>query len=88
LVCVDVDILGGSVHTAKENAETLLVTSKKIGLEMNADKTKYMRKEHRLRVFKNRVLRRIFGFKRDKGTEEWRKLHSNSKAFSPFTYSL
>jgi hypothetical protein len=30
----------------------------------------------RLRVFKNRVLRRIFGPKRDEVTEEWRKLHN------------
>jgi hypothetical protein len=32
--------------------------------------------EHRLRVFENRVLRRIFGPKRDEITGEWRKLHS------------
>jgi len=38
----DVNILGGSVHTVKENTETLLVGSKEIGLEVNADKTKYM----------------------------------------------
>jgi len=38
----DVNILGGSVHTAKENAETLVVATKEIGLEVNADKTKYM----------------------------------------------
>jgi hypothetical protein len=31
--------------------------------------------EHRLRVFENRVLRRIFGPKRDEVTEGWRKLH-------------
>jgi hypothetical protein len=30
----------------------------------------------RLRVFENRVLRRIFGSKRDKVTREWRKLHN------------
>jgi hypothetical protein len=35
-----------------------------------------MRKEHRLRVCENRVLRRIFGTKREKVTEEWRKLHN------------
>jgi len=34
------------------------------------------RKERRLRVFENRVLRRIFGTKRDKVTGEWRKLHN------------
>jgi hypothetical protein len=31
--------------------------------------------EHRLNVFENRVLRRIFGQKKDKVTGEWRKLH-------------
>ena len=38
----DVNILGGSVHTVKENAEALVVATKEIGLEVNADKTKYM----------------------------------------------
>jgi hypothetical protein len=37
-----------------------------------------LRKEHRLRVFENRVLRRIFGPKWDEITEEWRKLHNGS----------
>jgi hypothetical protein len=35
-----------------------------------------LREEHRLRVFENRVLRRIFGPKRDEGTGCWRKLHN------------
>jgi hypothetical protein len=35
-----------------------------------------LREERRLRVFENRVLRRIFGPKRDKATGEWRKLHN------------
>ena len=35
-----------------------------------------MREERRLRVFENRVLRRIFGPRRDEETGEWRKLHS------------
>jgi hypothetical protein len=35
-----------------------------------------LREEHRLRVFENRVLRRIFGPKRDEVTGKWRKLHS------------
>ena len=39
---VDVNILGGSIPTVKENAETLIVATKEIGLEVNADKTKYM----------------------------------------------
>jgi hypothetical protein len=35
-----------------------------------------LKEERRLRVFENRVLRRIFGPKRDKVTGEWRKLHN------------
>jgi hypothetical protein len=35
-----------------------------------------LREEHRLRVFENRVLREIFGPKRDEVTGEWRKLHN------------
>jgi hypothetical protein len=35
-----------------------------------------LKEEHRLRVFENRVLRRIFGPKRDEVTEEWRQLHN------------
>jgi hypothetical protein len=34
-----------------------------------------LREDRRLRVFENRVLRRIFGPKRDEMTGEWRKLH-------------
>jgi hypothetical protein len=167
----DVNILGGSVHTVRENAEALVVAAREIELEVNTDKTKYMvmsrdrnvgrghgvkidnssierveefkylgvmltdqnyiqeeiksrlnlgnacyhsvqnvlssrllsrnlkikiyrtiilpvnlygwetwsltlREERRLRVFENRLLRRVFGSKRVKGTEEWRKLHN------------
>jgi hypothetical protein len=35
-----------------------------------------LREEHRLGLFHNRVLRRIFGPKRDEVTGEWRKLHN------------
>jgi hypothetical protein len=38
----DINILGGSVHDIEENTETLVVASKEIGLEVNAEKTKYM----------------------------------------------
>jgi len=38
----DVNILGGSIHTLKENAETLVVAAREIGLEVSSDKTKYM----------------------------------------------
>jgi hypothetical protein len=35
-----------------------------------------LREEHRLMVFENRVLRRIFGPKKDEVTGEWRKSHN------------
>jgi hypothetical protein len=35
-----------------------------------------LREEHRLRMFENKVLRRIFGSKIDKVAGEWRKLHN------------
>ena len=35
-----------------------------------------LREECRMRVFENRILRRIFGHKRDEVTGEWRKLHN------------
>jgi hypothetical protein len=38
----DVNIFGGSVHTVNKNAEALVFASKETGLEVNADKTKYM----------------------------------------------
>jgi hypothetical protein len=35
-----------------------------------------LREERRLRVFENRVLRRVFGPKRDEATGEWREFHN------------
>ena len=35
-----------------------------------------LREEHRLRVFENKVLREIFGAKKDEISGEWRKLHN------------
>jgi hypothetical protein len=35
-----------------------------------------LREEHKLRVFENRMLRRIFGPKRDEVKGEWKKLHN------------
>jgi len=45
-----------------------------------------LKEERRLRVFENRVSRRIFGPKRDEVTRQWRKLHNeelNDLYFSP-----
>jgi hypothetical protein len=38
----DVNILGRSAHTRKKNTEALVVASKEIELDVNADKTKYL----------------------------------------------
>ena len=38
----DVNILGGSIHTLKENEEALVAAAREIGLEVSVDKTKYM----------------------------------------------
>jgi hypothetical protein len=44
-----------------------------------------LRKEHGLRVFENRVLRKIFGPKWDEVTVEWRRLHTEelNDVYSP-----
>jgi hypothetical protein len=42
-----------------------------------------LREERRLRVFKNWVLRKIFGPKRDKVTGEWRRLHKK-ELYAPY----
>jgi hypothetical protein len=50
-----------------------------------------LREERRLRVFENRVLRRIFGRKMDEITGEWRKLHNvelNDLYYSPNNFRV
>ena len=43
LACADdVNILGGNIHTLKENAEAVVAATRETGLEVSADKTKYM----------------------------------------------
>ena len=66
----DVNILGGSVHMVKENAEALVVATKEIGLELNADKTKHMimsrdqnaRRSHSMKIY-NSSIERVEEFK-------------------------
>jgi hypothetical protein len=45
-----------------------------------------LREECRMRVFENKVLRRIFGLKRDEVTGEWRRLH-NTELYDLFSSS-
>jgi hypothetical protein len=46
LVCADDNMLGDSKTTIKENTETLLEASGDVGLEINAEKTKYVIVSH------------------------------------------
>jgi hypothetical protein len=46
------------------------------------------REEHRLRMFENRVLRRIFGSKRVEETGGWRKLHNEDLYNLHFSQSI
>jgi hypothetical protein len=50
-----------------------------------------LKEEHRLKVFENRVLRRIFGLKKDVVTRDWRQLHNenlNDPHCSPDTFGV
>jgi len=53
----DVNILGGSIHTLKENAEALVAATREIGMEISADKTKYMVKSRDQNAGRNHSVR-------------------------------
>jgi hypothetical protein len=53
----DVNILAGSVHTIEKNTEALVVASKEIGLEVNAEKTNYMVMSRDLNAGRNHNLK-------------------------------
>jgi hypothetical protein len=69
LVCADdVSILGGSVGTIRKHAEALIVGNKETGLEVNADKPKYMvisrdQNEGRILIIDNRSHEEVEQFK-------------------------
>jgi hypothetical protein len=74
---------GNACYHSAQNLLSSRLLSK--NLVIRIDKTKILpvvlygwsltlRKEHRLKVFENRVLRRIFGPKRDEVTGEWKKI--------------
>jgi hypothetical protein len=53
----DINLLGDSVNTIKENSETFLEVSRDIGLEINAEKTKYMIMSHHPNSGQNQNIR-------------------------------
>jgi hypothetical protein len=53
----DINLFGGSVNTIKEKSETLLEAGRDVGLETNAEKTKYMIMSHHPNSGQNQNIR-------------------------------
>jgi hypothetical protein len=70
--------LGNACYHSVQNLLSLEFTKLILPLVLYGCKTwsLTLKEEHRLRVFENRVLRRIFGPRRDEATGDWRKLHN------------
>ena len=63
-ICYIFIILGGSIHTLNKNVEALVAATREIGLEVNADKTKYMvmsRDQNAGRIHSVRIDNSTFG---------------------------
>jgi hypothetical protein len=66
----DVNILGGSIQSKKKNAEDLVIASKEIGLEVHAERNKYIfmsrnqnaGQNHNMKIY-NKSLERVEEFK-------------------------
>jgi hypothetical protein len=59
----DVNLLGDNIDTTKKNTDTLIDASKKVGLEIKAEKTKYMLLSHQQNVGQNqdmKIANRLF----------------------------
>jgi hypothetical protein len=88
---------GNAFYHSVQNLLSSRLLSKKVKIRINKTTTLLvvlygcetwsltLREEQRLRVYENRVLRRIFGPKRNVVTGEWRKLHNEEL---PDLYSL
>jgi hypothetical protein len=62
LLCADgLNLLGCNINIIKQNTETLIDTSKEVGLEVNTDKTKYMLLSHHLNVGHNHDIKIVNG---------------------------
>ncbi|PSN47032.1 hypothetical protein C0J52_09825 [Blattella germanica] len=80
----DIVLLGDSEEILKDNMHILRSSTRKLRLEINVNKTKYMvtrRNASSLITNRNEIQkeikhRKIFGPKRDEETGEWRRLHN------------
>jgi hypothetical protein len=67
---------GNACYSSVQNLLSSRLISKNLKIKIYKTWTLTLREEHRLRVFENRVLRRIFGPKREEDGS-WRKLHND-----------